>query len=123
SLPPPEPYSSCLWLICSCYIGRTNALECQPESGALVDNAPQFLGQRDAGVSRRERRQLGEAFGDLASSGKELVGSDDLVDGAPFLGRLRIELLAGEDEIAAAYRANRFLPHEMDAITRRDAEI
>jgi hypothetical protein len=88
-----------------------------------VDDAPQFLGQHDAGVSRSERRQLCEAFGDLAGAGKELVGSDNLIDGAPFLGRLGIELLAGEDEIAAAYRADRFLPQEMDAITRHDAEV
>jgi hypothetical protein len=37
-------------------IGCANALQCEPKSDALVDDAPQFLGQRNACVPRRERR-------------------------------------------------------------------
>jgi hypothetical protein len=92
------------------HVGRADALQCQAQSDAVVDDAPQFLGQRDPRLLRGKRRQLGEPLGNLARAGKELVGRNDLVDGAPFLGRLGVELLAGEDEIAAAYWADGLLP-------------
>ena len=52
--------------------------------------------------------------------GRSLSPRNDLVDGAPILGRLCVELLVGEDEITAAYWADRFLPQQMDAIARHD---
>ena len=51
----------------------------------------------------------------------KLVGRNNFVDRTPFLRRLRIEFLAGQDEVAAAYGADGFLPQQMDAITGRHA--
>ena len=55
--------------------------------------------------------------------GRSFSPRNDLVDGAPLLCRLGVEFLTGEDEIAAAYRADRFLPQEMDAIAGHHAEF
>ena len=68
------------------------------------------MGQCDARVFRGEGWQLGESFGNLAGTRKQLVGGDDLVDGAPLLGRLGVEFLAGQDELAAADAADHILP-------------
>src|SRR5882672_7786471 len=103
------------WRPPSCDVGCADALQREPVADALVDDAAQLLGQRNARVAGRERRQLGEAFGDLARAGEQLVGRDDLVDGAPLLRSLGIELLAREDEVAAADGADRFLPEQVDA--------
>jgi hypothetical protein len=56
-----------------------------------------------------------------ARAGQQLVRWNDFVNRAPVLRRLGIELLAGEDEVAAAYAADGFLLQQMDAITGRDA--
>src|SRR5258706_10491871 len=99
------------------YFGSADTLQCEPVSDALVDDASQLLGQRDARVPRGERRQLREPFGNLAGTGKQLVGRHNFVDRAPFLGRLGIELLAGEDEVAAPYRGHHFPPPQMEPTT------
>src|ERR1700704_3812166 len=93
------PGGSRSWRPPSCDVGCADALQREPVADALIDDAAQLLGQRDARVAGRERRQLGEAFGNLARAGQQLVGRDDLVDGAPFLRGLGIELLAREDEV------------------------
>jgi len=79
-----------------------------------------FLGQRNARVSCGERRRAWRAFGNLRGHGQAACrqGTISLTD-APFLGRLGIELLAGEDEVAAPYRADHFLPQQMDASRAR----
>jgi hypothetical protein len=79
------------------------------------------LGHRDARIFRGERWQFGQPFRDLAGAGQQLVRWNDFVNRAPVLRRLGIELLAGEDEVAAAYAADGFLLQQMDAITGRDA--
>ena len=102
-------------------IGGADPLQCEPECDALIDDTPQLLGHRDARILRGERWQLGQPFRDLAGAGQQLVRWNDFVDRAPVLRRLRIELLAGEDEVAAAYAADGFLLQQMDAIAGRDA--
>ena len=54
-----------------------------------------------------------------SGAGEQLVGRHDFVDRAPFLRRLAVELLAGEDEVAAAYGADRFLSQQIE----HDAEF
>ena len=66
-------------------IGRADSFQCEPECDAFVYDPPQFLGQCDARVFRGEGWQLGESFGNLAGTRKQLVGGDDLVDGTPLL--------------------------------------
>src|SRR5271170_4622747 len=104
-------------------IRSANALQRQAVTDTLIDDAPQFLRKYDPRVVRGERRQLRKPFRDLAGAGKQLVGRHDLVDRAPFLGGLGIEFLPGEDEIAAAYGADHFLPQQMDSVAGHDAEL
>src|SRR5438093_1514897 len=91
-------------------IGGANAFQCEPVADALVDDAAQFLGQRDPGVARGQPRQLGEPFGNFTGAGEQLVCRHDFVDSAPFLGGLAIEFLAGETEVTAAHAADHLLP-------------
>ena len=117
----PRVSRRCSFLAPSRDIGGADPLQCEPECNAFVDDAAQLLGHRDARILRGERWQLGEPFRDLAGAGEQLVGRNNFVDRAPFLRRLGIEFLASEDEIAAAYGADGFLPQQVDAITGRDA--
>src|ERR1700734_2975666 len=85
------------FLRASCDIGGADPLQCEPECDAFINDAPQLLGHRDARILRGEQWQLGQPFRDLAGAWKELVRRNDFVDRPPVLGRLRIELLAGEN--------------------------
>jgi len=51
-------------------IGGADALQCEPIAIALVDNSPQFLGQRDPGVVRCEWRKFGELPGNFMGARK-----------------------------------------------------
>src|SRR5260221_7436192 len=62
----------------------------------------------DAGVVRRERRQLREPSRNLASAGEQLVGRHDFVDGPPILRGLGIELLPGQNEVTAAHATHQW---------------
>jgi hypothetical protein len=46
----------------SCDVGGADALQGKPVADTLINDASQLLGQRDARVAGRERRQLGEAL-------------------------------------------------------------
>src|SRR5439155_22340026 len=65
----------------------------------------------------------GDRVGDLVGAGEQPVGEHDLVDDAPGLGGLRVEHLAGQDEIAAPDRADDFRPEQVDPVARHDAEV
>jgi hypothetical protein len=52
-------------------IGAADALQCDPIANALVDNSPQFLGQRDPGVVRCEWRKSGELPGNFMGARKQ----------------------------------------------------
>ena len=107
--------------LCSRGVGRADPLQREAECDAFIDDAAQLLAHRDARILRGERWQLGQPFRDLAGAGQQLVRRNDFVDRAPVLRCLRVELLAGEDEVAAAYAADGFLLQQMDAIAGRDA--
>src|SRR5580658_2558631 len=110
-------------LLCApaCDIGGADPLQCEPECDAFIDDSPQLLGHPDARILRSERWQLGQPFRDLAGAWKQLVRRNDFVDRPPVLRCLRIELLASENEVAAAYGTDGFLPQQMHAITGRNA--
>lgn len=54
-------------------VGGADALKCETIATALVDDPPQFLGQRDPGVARCEWRQSGELPGNFMGARKQLV--------------------------------------------------
>src|SRR5438445_12975171 len=68
------------------HVGGADAFEREPVARALVDDAPQPLRKRDAGVAAGERRQRGDVVGDLVRTRAQAIGGHDLVDDAPILG-------------------------------------
>src|ERR1700730_10813195 len=103
-----------------CTMCGTDALQRESVSNAFIDDAAQPLRHGDPGVARGQWRQAGQLLRDFASAGEEHVGRHDFVHRAPLFGGFGIELLPRQDEIAAAYGADRFLPNQMDTIPRRD---
>ena len=77
------------------HVGGADAFEREPVARALVDDAPQPLRKRDAGVAAGERRQRGDAVGDLVRTRAQAIGGHDLVDDAPILGRFARRAAAG----------------------------
>lgn len=83
-------------------LGRADALQRHAVADAFFHQPPQSLGQRNTGVPAGERRLRGDAVGDLVRAGEQAIGRHDFIDHAPVLRRLRVEHLAGEQELAAA---------------------
>src|SRR5216684_1202713 len=99
-----------------------DALKGEPIGQAFLEPAAKAIRQRHPRVSQRERVLLLHMPCQFPSSRQQSFTRNNFVHGAILLRLGRAQFLAAQQEIPAANFADDFRPHDMQTVTRHDAE-